>query len=396
MSLDHWLEPPNWGRPVEEDYEFRTEVITARDGSEQRIRERLHPRISLRWESQAKRGTLRRVERRLAAAQGRAIVAMHPRLRARLQEDVAAAQDQFDIALPRPFWLDAGREALIVLPDGTWLIRAIADAVGSAIVLPAPIGVDVPQGSLLCPPVYARFDSGVAVTSETNRLGELVAALRAVPGLNPTLARSFGAAAQTYKGRELFTLAPNWAGGVASEFVQMRDIFDFGRGGMDYLLFRDRTDRTLHMRFMVRDDANLDTLLGCFYRAAGRQRAFYAPVWTESFTPVLPLSAGVNFAVEGGSEHFDAYAGQTMYRHIMVRTRSGGDFFREVIGWTVDGGGNSVMVLDAALPAITAGDFVTARWLLRTRFASDLLTIAWRTRTIGECDVALYALEDDE
>ena len=49
VSTPVWNHPINWANPFEEEVSFSTEIITSRDGSEQRIAQRVNPRLTWRW-----------------------------------------------------------------------------------------------------------------------------------------------------------------------------------------------------------------------------------------------------------------------------------------------------------------------------------------------------------
>ena len=212
------------------------------------------------------------------------------------------------------------------------------------------------------------------------------------PGLN--VARSFGAAATTYDGRELFDLSPNWSGGIPMRFDQAFDMHDFGRGPIERTLFQDFTGRSFTLRYLVRDDATRDAILGNFYRARGRQKAFYAPMWVSTLVPNA-VASGVNVSFTG-PDVYRAFHDREMYRHVRIRRRSGADLLREVSGVTLDGGNNSIMVLASSVPAVPLDDLIGMHWLLRVRHDSDRLAMDWITEDVAEVSIPLRALQESD
>ena len=77
-STPIWKHPVNWSSPWEEEIAFLTEIITSRDGSEQRIAQRINPRISHRWKSWARGRDLAAVDSRFARDQAAEIAFIHP------------------------------------------------------------------------------------------------------------------------------------------------------------------------------------------------------------------------------------------------------------------------------------------------------------------------------
>ena len=130
MSLDLWSHPVNWQSPVEEEILFRTEIITSRDGSEQRIAQRVNPRLAYRWQAMARQTALDALERRLGADLGRELVFAHPRSRTALAADAAAGATVINVGTP-PDWLAVGQKAVLIRDDGR--AETVTVASGSAV-----------------------------------------------------------------------------------------------------------------------------------------------------------------------------------------------------------------------------------------------------------------------
>ena len=81
-STPIWKHPINWSSPCEEEISFPTEIITSRDGSEQRIAQRVNPRVSHRWKSSARGRDFAAVDSRIAARQAQEIAFTDPFARA--------------------------------------------------------------------------------------------------------------------------------------------------------------------------------------------------------------------------------------------------------------------------------------------------------------------------
>ena len=77
-----WGFPIQWARAYGEEIRFRTEVITSRNGKEQRIGQRVNPRLGYDFESFLTFKDFQAASRLLAENQGREIAVPHPRRRA--------------------------------------------------------------------------------------------------------------------------------------------------------------------------------------------------------------------------------------------------------------------------------------------------------------------------
>ena len=163
---------------------------------------------------------------------------------------------------------------------------------------------DYAAGSKVCEAITGRFDGEVRLMEVSDQVATVEVSVNAAPG-GANCARSFGDAAATYDGRELFDLPPDWKDGIGTGFSQVRDTIDLARGVTDFVLPQDFTSRVLDLSYWIRDDATLEAVVGLFYRMRGAQKAFYVPASAQSLAPVLPIAAGVN-VVFTGSDLYDA------------------------------------------------------------------------------------------
>lgn len=329
---ENWPATPDWSDAVLEEIAFRTEIIRSRDGTEQRRAERVNPRYAYRWTSLIQRDNFRAVERHLFTRQARELFFEHPR---------------------KTILTDRGH--------------------------PAAAGF------------FGRLDGAVSLGAITDQVGRVETRVK----VNPTtylIGLSYGSAATLYRSREVFPLKPNWAGGVRLGFEQAVENFDFERGATDYFTPEDFTSRMVEMGFLIRDQAQEEALIGCFYRAKGRQKEFYAEDPTTQIVPVLPIASGATSITLAGTFTYHALRDDLMYRNIVIRA-NGTTYYRRVSGITRSGQ-NTVINLTESLPAITEANFVGASWLLRCRFENDTLSLNWITDTVARCVVTLRALED--
>ena len=79
-----WGFPIQWARSYGEEIRFRTEIITSRNGKEQRIAQRVKPRLAYDFESFLNFKDFQKAARLLAENQGKEIAVPHPRRRAEL------------------------------------------------------------------------------------------------------------------------------------------------------------------------------------------------------------------------------------------------------------------------------------------------------------------------
>lgn len=332
-----WTVSPNWGGGVTEEVAYRTEVITSRNGTEQRIAQRVSPRYMFRF------GTL-----------------VGPDRAAEL-ERLLAKRQAFDYRFQHP-------------RRSTLLDRGHPGAAG----------------------FIGRFEREPVVSARTDRVLLLEVAVQVNPGVyaGDYLTGYTHPAADTFhNGLEVFTLRPNWAETVRLTFSQMAEILDLQRGVSDFVTPERFTKRMIQCQIMVRNEAQENRLRGLFERMRGQQGEFYmADPLSAQIAPTASITAGSGSITVAGPEIFRRFQGEQTYRNIAIRTRTGMIYRR--ISNIVLAGNNSRIDLTSVLPSIQASDLIGVQWLLRMRFAADTLVLGWETDTVARCTINLRSLED--
>lgn len=332
-----WRIRTNWERGLIEEIAFRTEIITSRDGSEQRIAQRVNPRYNFRYSVRVGPAKAAELERNLARRQAFNYGFLHPRA------------------------------------------TTLADR-----------GHPAARGFI------GRFEREPVVTARTDRVLDLELNVAVNPGVyggDYMVGYAYPDADTLHNGLEVLTLRPNWADPVRLTFSQMSEIFDLQRGVRDFNTPERFTNRLIQCGFMIRNEAEENRLLGLFYRMRGQQKSFYmADPLSGLIIPTGSISSGSSVITVAGPELVQRFATEWIYRNIAIRTRTG-MIYRRVSGITPNGA-NSRINLATTLPAIPASEIIGISWLLKMRFAADSLVLNWETDTVARTTLNLRPLED--
>lgn len=331
-----WTIPANWERNVLEEVAYRTEVLTSRDGTEQRIAQRVNPRYSFSFDVRVGRSRAAELERLLAKRHAYNFRFAHPRASA--------------------------------LSD-----RGHPGAAGFT----------------------GRFDGEIQVTARTDRVLDAQLRIAVNPGVytGDYLTGYTHPPADTFhEGLEVFTLKPNWAEPVRLNFAQFTEILDRQRGVTGFNAPRRFTDRMVQFGLMIRNEDQENRIRGVFERARGQQGEFYMidPL-SAQFSPVTSLSGGTTFTIPGRAVA-DRFASERIYRNIAIRTTAG-TIYRRVTSIALVSG-NSQINVTPALPALLASEIIGIHWLLKVRFAADTLSFSWETDTVARMTINVRPLED--
>lgn len=318
-----------------EEVAYRTEVITSRDGTEQRIAQRVNPRYIFRSDARVGPARAAELERLLVKRQASNYRFQHPRA------SVLAARGH---------------------PGAGGFI--------------------------------GRFEREPSVAARTDRVLDVQIAVQINPGVYPgdyLTNYVYPDPVTFHNGLEVLTLQPNWAEAVRLNFSQFREILDLQRGVTGFNTPERFTTRLVECGFMLRNAAEEDALRGLFARMRGQQGEFYmADPLTSQIKVVGPVSSGSSFFTVPGVSFHQRFQGEQIYRNLAIKTQSGYIYRRVASVSIVDG--NSRVAFDATLPAIE--QVLSVQWLLKMRFAADTLVIGWITDTTGRVNLNFRALED--
>lgn len=337
MPHQTWTIPVNWENIVTEEIAYRTEIITSRDGTEQRIAQRVNPRYMFRFSTLVGRDRAAELERLLAKRQAYDYRFRHPR------ETILA---------------DRGH--------------------------PGAAGFT------------GRFDREAVVTAATDRVLSVDVSVLVNPGVYPgdyLTGYTHPPADTLHNGLEVLTLRPNWADPIRINFMQMSEILDLQKGVRDFNTPEIFTNRLIQCGFMLRTEAQENRLRGLFERMRGQQGEFYMmdPL-SAQIAPSESILAGSTSVTVAGPEVFYRFSSEKIYRNIAIRTAEE-TIYRKVTSVQLISG-NSRVNLNAPLPAIPASALIGIHWLLKVRFATDAIVLAWTTDTIARTSLTLRSLED--
>lgn len=385
-----WTLPPNWSTPYEETLAFKTEVLTAFNGTEQRIALRHLPRRSLEFTPLFDGAYGREGKRLLATWQHRAY-AMADWARGVRCEGVPAGGQTVVLREAMPELTVGG---MLVLRTGDQSqVMEISAIDGLSVTLRSPVASAFPAGTRVFPGYTVHLDPSAAGRRITSNVGET--SLRFTQ-MHKTGTRSVPAAATTWRGLEVFLVRPDWGQDVSHDHNFNFTWLDTGRGLFDFRTPEDSPKDVRKFGFLLTGREAVRHFVHFFLRCRGRRGEFYAPTWDDDL--VVPdgstlVNGGYQLPIDSEAEA-GRVATDLVYRNVYVRLRDGSTFLRHVVSGEV-GPSGPVLVLDAAWPrTIDAAEVRSVSWAPRWRLASDDLTLSWKTDGTAEATLSYQTLED--
>jgi hypothetical protein len=386
---------PNWSSAFIIEYSFRTDIITTRSGREQRRAIRQTPRKRFQFEASPYGATWRTFLQTMALWQNNTIfLPEYPRSVA-LASPLYAESQTVVLVEDAPDWVVVGG-SIILAHKEHHEVRIVQDVDGNVVTFTSASSYEFPAGSKLYYSVAGRLDASVSATRETNRVASVSVDFSVTPGSEEE--EDYGTAGTTFKGRELFTVRPNWAAQPDVSFEWPRDVVDYDRGRTEIKTIIEFGTQTTTFTFVGRDFSGAEALRKLFCRMKGQQGEFYYPTWSPDIILKDTVDVGSRVLRIEGTDFATAFKDSTVFKAILIMKKDGTLLPRvvESIG-TID----DLEGVDSTLVVTTAFDFALSEdtvrmicWLPVCRFASDSLTMEWLSSTVAQCQMSLKTLED--
>ncbi|MER9680858.1 hypothetical protein NKJ23_16200 [Mesorhizobium sp. M0184] len=391
---------PNWQNGVRDTYEFKTDVFTTRDGSEQRRSLRVQPRRSIEAAVLLDGDRLRGFSDALHLARdGKVEISDFSADSAILIETVANGGTVLTVDRV-PAWLTGSMTCALL--SGRQARKIIVDFVsGNQVVLTTGVVGSVGHGAQLLPLLPASLGKSTTLSIYTTLAATSALKLDVEPGTvvrtpdplpiddgpNAETTQFFGPAAIFY-GRYVLLRKPNYLQQPQMVFNLAFETVDYGRGVTKTFTPVPAISRTLTANYLAVSHADAMAMLDVFMRAKGRAGEIFVSTWGKDFPPV-EIVTGHNIRVTG-TEFFDAYGADNAHRSLLIRTKSGDLIPHEITGMTTDSGDTLIATTD--LIGTTADQIASISWMFVARFAQDAFTIQWISNGVANISLSFVTL----
>lgn len=394
---------PNWSQgSFKREFEFQTEILTSRDGTEQRRALRSTPRRKIEMEVLLERARLREFERLLIRNH------RNPFLITDVIRSVPIAS-----ALPVsgtsltlfevPDWLVEGEKVAIF--DGMRVAEFEVDAIsGLTVTFSEPSAQAWSKASHLAPVIEGRIQGRIdsrRVTNEHAIVPITVTPTIAVDAVDEGEV-DFGS---WLAGLEVFRWSPNWSRQPDVTYTHEIETVDYGRGRVDYFAPVTFTNETRQATFLQRNRDEVEDMRKFFARMKGRRGNFYMPSWKSDLTVAVAPQADTEHLIVEGTEIYDNYREDPVFRALSLQV-VGFTFYRTILGFTQVGQNTRVQLLETWPFDISLESIKDVRWMPVVRFANDTLVVdhvtdevsqlVLTTTTIPASDAETGAAELDE
>lgn len=376
---------PNWASTVSATYTFKTSVLTAAKGVEQREAIRETARLQIRFQSLLREEEYLRHQRDFAGVgQDRLFVLPNPWRLAALNAPSGASTLELD---PLPFWAVVGA-SVVVEDEGNVEAGTISVVAGTTITLQSPLTNVFATGAQVRPAYLARAQETASFAAKTAQVRQGAVQYEIDPTTDPQAAATI--TPDTFESRDVFLTSPNWARDVTNAFNSARAMLDPSRGNIDVRSPRGFSVSVMKMQYTETTATKAEALLAFFLKMKGKRTSFFMPTWqTDMRSKALAAVATTAMTVDG-TEFFDAFDGSQIFNVVYVRYDDGSYQINRIASMVISGTDTVLTMVDAWDSDVPAGKSLS--WCPVWRFASDNLKLDWPTSAVAQASVSVQSL----
>lgn len=364
-----WPYAPDWSRGFAVQRAFSTDIQASRDGTEQRRALRMTPRLSAEYHSVVSGGARRTADHHLRLWQNKPVTVPDFARWARLTGSSALGASTLTIS-PMPPWI-AADQSLILCGTGNDLEQVLVDSVaGTTVTLADPLVSAWGSGSVIRPTFFGLLNGEIQSSRRNRDAADLSIAVESYPGAEPP--RAAGTAWATFNGKEVFTLQPDYAQPPSINYVWPVEQTDVGRGRTAQFRPIEQLARRLEADFNGLGLTTATEVEQFFDRMLGRRNAFYLPTYEQDLV-LVGSAGGTAIIVEGDLTELDAFDA------VAVCLTDGTQIYRTISSPVLTSGNTQFTVSSAWPVTLTGSNVARISWMPLVRFASDEMTMTWRT-----------------
>lgn len=385
----------NWRDSLVYSYEFKTDIIEADEGNEQRRAVRNEPRRSLVMLTQATGANKAALDRFLYMRQSKATLVHDFVYAVKMLTPPAPGSNVGSITEAAPAWLKPGANVVIV--EGHTMETRLVEA------MPNPTTIVFDENSphrwgpdaYIAPMLVGHIEDDLSSDHPVNVVQEQRVTFEVDPGTEKLLEYFPG---DYLDWREILMLKPDWSDGIEVNYQAPREDVDFGFGVVSRFERFAFPRRVIRADFIAASWEAAQKAIDFFCRCQGRLKEFLLPTW-ENDIDYDTIVGGTSQIIVRGQEFALTYQDSRIFRRVMFRMQDGTYIHRSISDiLALPETDASVITLSEALPAIPFNKRTMhgISWVMAARFATDRLEIEWLTSKVGRFRLTFQTLENSE
>jgi len=381
---------PNWTDGWLERLMWTTDVLTARDGSEQRVSLRAKPRRSLEFSILVGSSDAALLDVLLSAWQSRVYALPIWPDKGVLTAPVTAGSTVIPLTTTN---LEYEADGLLVIGSDSRNTEAaeVLSVASNAVTLKQPLLQSWPAGAFVTPSRTARL----RVTQAVSRVTDAIATARLVFDIAGTTTITKQESATTFNSTPVWITRPNRVRNVDADYLRLAEVLDFDTGitAVDDHAARPFVHRSFDYIFKSR--AEIAAFKGWLTARQGRLTAFWHPTWEASLVPtqrILSNQTVMTVASRGYALYFNPMPGRTEAAFLY---KNGSWYFRTILSFgSGTTGEEEVMTINQSFGFdANPEDWLAIYFLEKTRLDADQIEINWQTDSVAEASVPMRSVK---
>ncbi|WLT32835.1 hypothetical protein [Geothrix sp. PMB-07] len=371
---------PDWSEPPEELLTWKTEVLRAYKGTEQRVQILGQPRRKLSFSYLLEDASQNaRFQSQVWGWQGRVFAVPVWMDQQWLAADLAAGA----VAVPYQTAyqdIEAGQSVLLWADVLTWEIVETASFDATSIQLKQPTRLDWAKGTRVVPVRLARMPKAL----QWGRPNALMSQLR----IDWSVDTSSGIAANRilpsglplYQGYEVLTEEPDWSFEVGESAELDEDLVDFEVGPVAYDPHTSAPEFSRPFNWVMKGRDAIARFLGFLDGHSGRQVPFWLPSYAHDMEQAQDAAAA-DVSIQIRDIEYSVYIAQHLNRRdLAFYPLSGPPIFRRITASSQGVGNVEWITLDQSFGQTRkASDWSCISFLTFVRLDQDSLQLVWET-----------------
>lgn len=402
-----WPVRHQWAESLTFSIEFKTDIITSSDGTEQRRAVRNTARFAQTISVVLDWGSKLALEDAFTRRQVEGMIVPLDFLPLYAKEALAPTELNLNItnniADPSvaPFWLEAGDRVVLADPDDYWRreTREINTISATVAKFTDANLSEFPRQSYIWPARIAVISPSQAIQLLSSRVGTASSVnIQFSPADFQTIPET---GTPFFVGtQEFFTPTPNYGGEAELDFIWPYNLLDYGYGQFTIDKQVKFPSRLYKFEYVFETVEEAFEIIGFFQRRRGMCEHFFFTTWQDDIKVRSITGGGTNIVVDGqrlGATYHSEPA-NTVFRRILVQYDDGTSTHHRIE--SVDElpeTFSSVVRLQDELPTgIHPSDIQRVSWVLNGRFAMDRLDCEFMTAGTGRIILPIQSLRNAE
>lgn len=372
--------PIDFERDLVETLEWKTEIITSQDGSEQRRALRTKPRRSIGYYLSLVGFDQQLYQNSLLGWQNR-VFALPVWTDKRVTTSAMVAGATTIPVNPANYSFVVGDSVILYADAQTFEVGEIA-SLTTTINLKNATSIAWPTGTKVYPLIQAKGATQIPVTRYTDTVLTSNVNLITSPSVTDPYIPVVEAPS-TYDGLEVITVQPNWINNIDNSFEYQFDTVDKQTGGIAWFTSQTYGRILRSYSWLLTTRAEIYAFRGYLGRMNGRQKTCWVPSFTQDFNVIGNVGSSDTSIVVKDNGFRKLIGVQAAYDRIMIKMKNGTIYYRKINSITLAGDAiNTQLNLNTNFGvAYAASDFKTIHLLHRCRLATDKVDLLWKANS---------------